>query len=112
MVLDVSNLYGRTAYRITLGLRGRDGLTSLGGSLPGSPDPTFGNTLPNFAAGTADLILFDTIISGSGTPFSITRTDLKGATGTATFQTPVPEPGTMLLSGLAFVGLFAALKST
>ena len=78
MVLDVSNLYGNTAYRVTLGLRARDGLSSLTGSLPGSPDPTFGNKLPNFAAGTTDLILFDTIISGSGTPFFITPTDLRG----------------------------------
>lgn len=97
---DVSSLYGFPAYRDTIGIRARDGLAlfALGGMFPASPDPNFANTAPAFPIGTTDLILFDVIIPGSFTQFFFTRTDLTGATGTASFFTPVPEPGTMLLS--------------
>ena len=107
---DVSSLYGGTpTYRETLGLRARDGLASLGGTFPLSPDPGFSNTLPVFTAGTTDLILFDLIVPGSGTLFTVTQTDLTGATTPGQFRTPTPEPGAIYLCG---AGLLALLANT
>jgi hypothetical protein len=84
-------------FRLTMGLRARDGLASLSGVIPLSPDSSFVNTLPSFAVGTSDLILFDLVIAGYGTPFTITLRDINGDTRVAEFGTPVPEPATVLL---------------
>jgi len=105
---NVSSLYGGTlTYRETVGLRARDGLASLSGTFPSSPDPEFDNTLPVFAVGTTDLILFDVIITGSGTPFPFTLTDLRGATSTPQFTSPLPEPSTIYLCGAGLLALLA-----
>lgn len=108
---DISDLYGGApTYRETLGLRSRDGLASLGGTFPLSPDPGFSNTLPVFATGTTDLILFDLIVPGSATHFTVAQTDLTGATTPGQFQTPVPEPGAIYLCGAGLLTLsFAPL---
>jgi len=105
---DVSNLYGVQTYRETIAIGARDGLALLGGAFPASPDPNFANTIPAFTAGTTDLILFDFVIGGQGTAFSLTLTDINGVTRIAGLSTPTPEPGTILLSGAAFL-LFYAL---
>jgi hypothetical protein len=106
---DVSGLYGGTpTYRETLGLRARDGLASLSGAFPLSPDPVFANALPVFTAGTTDLILFDLIVPGFGTLFTVTQTDLTGATTQpGQFQTPTPEPGAIYLCGAGLLALIA-----
>ncbi len=96
---------GPFGYRITVGDRARDGLASLTGIFPSSPDPTFVNALPGFTNGTTDLLLFDLVISGSGVPFSITLTDLDGDVRVAQFSTPIPEPATVVLLTTSAVGL-------
>lgn len=90
-------------FRLTIGLRARDGLASLSAVIPPSPDPFFANTLPSFTPGTSDLILFDVVIAGYGTPFTITLTDINGDANVAEFSTPIPEPATVLLLGTALL---------
>jgi len=94
-------------FRLTMGLRARDGLASLSGVIPLSPDSSFVNTLPPFTVGTTDLILFDLVIAGYGTPFTITLTDINGQTSTAEFNTPIPEPASVLLFGTAWLAAAA-----
>ena len=109
-VLPFPEYPGGSVIRYTLGIRARDGLASLSGIFPQSPDPSFNNTLPVFSAGTTDLILFDWIIPQSGTPFSITLPDLNGDRHTATFLTNVPEPATIFLLGTGLTGVAAGIQ--
>ena len=98
VVTDVSALYGSPTFRNTVGVRARDTLASIGGALPASPDPLFPNALPSVGLGTSDLILFDIVVSGLGTPFSFTVTDANGVTASPSFANPVPEPSTTFLA--------------
>lgn len=83
--------------RDTVGVRVRDGLASISGIFPASPDPSFVNALPAFINGTTDLLLFDLVIPSG--QFSITLTDLEGDVHTAQFAvTPEPATGVVLLS--------------
>jgi PEP-CTERM motif len=109
-VLPFPEYPGGGVIRYTMGIRARDGLVSLSGVFPQSPDPSFTNTLPVFSMGTTDLILFDWIIAQSGTPFSITLTDLNGNVHTAMFLTAVPEPATIFLLGTGLAGVAAGIK--
>jgi hypothetical protein len=109
-VLPYPEYPGGGVIRYTMGIRARDGLASLSGVFPQSPDPSFNNTLPVFSMGTTDLIFFDWIIAQSGTPFSITLTDLNGDTHTARFLTAVPEPATIFLLGTGLAGVAAGIK--
>jgi hypothetical protein len=84
-------------FRNTLAVRARDGLSALGGVFPPSPVPGFANQVPAFTAGTTDLLAFDVIIQGWGTPFSVSLTDRFGVIHDAMFINPVPEPSTLLL---------------
>jgi hypothetical protein len=95
-------------YRMTLGLRARDGLASLVGTFPPSPDPAFVNVLPDFTPGTTALLFFDVAAFGENVKFPITITDLQGDARTAEFQTPTPEPTTLLLWGTGAAGLGVA----
>jgi PEP-CTERM motif len=94
-----------SGFRATIALRARDGLSQLMGSFPLSPDPVFVNRLPTFAVGTTNLLAFDLIVPGSGTPFSVSLIDVHGDRSTAEFASPVPEPTSFLLvaSGLGLL---------
>ena len=108
---DLSGTYGFPAFRETVGLRARDGLASLSGAFPPSPDPLFANVLPGFIPGTTDLILFDLIIAGYGTPFSFTMTDLDGDIANPMFASPIPEPSTALLLLVSLIGIGTAFRA-
>ena len=87
-------------FRFTVGARARDGLASMTGSFPPSPDPTFVNEVPVFPRGTTSLALFDIAIpSETGNRmFSITSTDLDGDIHPAELGlSAVPEPSTAIL---------------
>ena len=95
-------------YRMTLGIRARDGLASLEGTYPPSSDPAFVNALPSFPAGPTALLLFDVAAFGNDLPFHTTITDLEGDSRLVEFQTPAPEPATLLLWGAGAASLSIA----
>jgi len=109
--LPVGSTLSETAplFRFTIALRARDGLADLTGMFPPSPVSGFVNQVPSFNHGTMNLLAFDVIIPGSGTPFSVFLKDLRGASNTATFGSPVPEPTSLLLVATA-LGLLAARR--
>jgi hypothetical protein len=86
-------------FRNTIGVRARDGLLELTGVFPPSPDPGFVNQLPLFNVGTMNLLVFDLIVPGWGTDYPITVVDRNGDRRLAQFETPVPEPTSLLLVG-------------
>lgn len=94
-----------SAYRNTVGVRARDGLSQLSGAFPPSPDPMFVNQLPTFTPGTMNLLAFDLVIPDCCTRFSVSLVDLNGDSHHADFSNPTPEPATIFLaaSGLALL---------
>jgi PEP-CTERM motif len=96
-------------FRSTIGVRARDGLSELAGFFPLSPVPGFLNQVPMFSVGTTDLMAFDVITPGWGTPFSVSMVDQHGDPHSAMFANPVPEPTSLLLVGSA-LGLLAGAR--
>lgn len=93
------------SYIFTLGIRARDGLASISGALPLSWLPGITNAIPLFQVGTTDLLLFELAIQGDNVRFPLTTIDLDGDAHVANFQSPAPEPATLLLFGTILAGL-------
>jgi hypothetical protein len=96
-------------FRNTIGIRARDGLSELTGDFPPSPDPAFVNQVPTFNIGTTNLMAFDVLIPGWGTPFAVSLVDQDGDRHSAMFSNPIPEPTSLLLVGSA-LGLLAGAR--